>query len=47
MKIQYLNETVQKIWIGDPTTCVYQIIYDENDSDETKIIKYFIMHGLG
>ena len=33
--------------MGDPKTCVYQLIYDENDSDETKIIQYFIMHGLG
>ena len=33
--------------MGDPTTCVYQYIYDENESVDTKIIKYFIMHGLG
>ena len=32
--------------MDDPTKCVYQIIYDENDNDETKIIQYFIMHGL-
>ena len=47
MKIQYLNKFVQKIWMGDPTTCVYQFIYDENDSYDTKIILYFIMHELG
>ena len=33
--------------MGDPTTCVYQLIYDESESDYTKIIQYFIMHGLG
>ena len=33
--------------MGDPKTCVYQFIYDENDNDDTKIIQYFIMHGLG
>ena len=31
--------------LGDPTTCVYQFIFDENDSNDTKIIQYFIMHG--
>ena len=23
--------------LGDPTTCAYQFIFDENDSNETKI----------
>ena len=32
--------------MGDPTTCVYQLIYYENHSDDTNIIQYFIMHGL-
>ena len=41
------NELVQKFGMGDPKTCVYQFIYDENDSNEKKIIQYFIMHGLG
>ena len=27
--------------------CVYQFIYDDNSSDETKIIHYFIMHEMG
>ena len=31
----------------DPKTCVYQFIFDENDSNDTKIIQYFIMHVLG
>ena len=29
MKIKYANEFVKKIGMGDPTTCVYQFIYDE------------------
>ena len=33
--------------LGDNTTCVYQLIFDENDSNHTKTIQYFIMHGLG
>ena len=32
--------------MGDPTTYVYQLIYDENENNDTKIIQYFIMHGL-
>ena len=32
--------------IGDPTTCIYQFIYDENENDE-KINIYFTMNGLG
>ena len=32
--------------LGDPTTCIYQFIYDENDSNNTNIIQCFIMHGL-
>ena len=31
---------------GDPTTYVYPFIYDENKSDDTNIIQYFIIHGL-
>ena len=33
--------------MGDPTKYFYQFIYDKNDSDDTKIIQYFIMYGLG
>ena len=47
MKIKYANESVQKLGMGDPITCVYQFIYNEKDSVDTKIIQYFIMHGLG
>ena len=40
MKSQYANEFVQKIGMGDPTTFIYQIIYDEKDRVETKIIQF-------
>ena len=33
--------------MNDPTTCVYKLFYDENYSYDTKIIQYFIMHGMG
>ena len=33
--------------LGDPTICVYQLIFDENENIDTNIIQYFIMHGLG
>ena len=33
--------------MDDPTTCVYQFIYDENYSVDKNIIQYFNMHGLG
>ena len=46
MKIQYANELVQNLEMGDPKTCIYLFIYHENDSDGTKIIQYFIINGL-
>ena len=33
--------------MGDTETCVYQLVCDKNDNYETKIVQYFIMHGLG
>ena len=47
MQIQYTNALVQKLGMGDPKTCDYQIIYGKNDSDDTDIIQYCIMHGPG
>ena len=35
MIIQYANEFIEKIGMGDPTTCVYRFIYDEKDSFDT------------
>ena len=46
MKIKYANESIQKLGMGDPATYAYQFIYDGEDSDNTEIIQYFIMHGL-
>ena len=46
-KIQYVNEFVQNLVMVDPTTHVYQIVYNENHNDDTKVIQYFIMYGLG
>ena len=37
MKIQYTNEFIQNIVLGDPTACVYQLIFDEKYSNDTKI----------
>ena len=47
MKIQYENNFVHKLGIGDPTKCVYQFIYYEKDKYDTQITQYFIMNGLG
>ena len=47
MKIKYSNEFIQNLVLGDPTPCVYQFIFNENYSNDTKILQYFIMHGLG
>ena len=47
MKIQYVNEFIKKLWMGNPKTCVYQLIHDKNEIDYTKIIQYFIIHGMG
>ena len=47
MKIQYANEFIEQLGMGDPTTSVYQFIYDEKESIDTEIIQYFVMHGLG
>ena len=46
MKIKYANELIQNTGLVDPTTCVYQFIFHEDDSNETNMIPYFIMHGL-
>ena len=33
--------------LGDPTTCFYQFIFDWDDRNDTKILQYFVIHGLG
>ena len=47
MKIKYSNEFIQNMGFVDPTTCVYRFIFDQDDSNDTYIIQYFIMHVLG
>ena len=47
MEIQYANNFVQKLVMGDPTTCSYQFIYDEKDKNDTQITHYLLMHKLG
>ena len=37
MKVQYANEFIQNMVLGDPTTCVYQFIFYETYSKDTKI----------
>ena len=44
MKIQDVSEFVQKLEFGDPTTCVYQYIYNENHSDDKK--KHYALTGI-
>ena len=49
MKIRLSNESVKNLEISDPTMCVYQLIYDKNDNDDTKYTRYYyalkeIMH---
>ena len=46
MKIQYANNFVHKLWMSDPTTCVYQIIYYEKDKNDTRVTQNVMMHGL-
>ena len=46
IKIKYANEFVQKLDMGYPTACANQFIQDKNDRIDTKIMQYFIMHGL-
>ena len=47
MKLQYANEFDEQLGMGDPKTCVYQLICNEKYSVDTYIIQYFIIHGLG
>ena len=38
---------IHNIGLGDPTTCVYQFIFDKKDINGTQIKQYFVMHRLG
>ena len=47
MKVQYANKFIRNIVLGYIITCIYQFIFNENDSNDTNIMQYFIMHELG
>ena len=47
MRKIYANEFIQNTVLVVTTTCVYQLIFHENDCNETKILQYFIMYELG
>ena len=32
--------------LGDTNACVYWFTFDKEDSKDTQIIQYFVMHGL-
>ena len=42
MKIKYANYFILNMGFGDPTTCAYQFIFDENDSNDTNIKQYLL-----
>ena len=42
LEIQYANNFIQKLGIGDPITCVYKIIYKEKDINDTQITPYLL-----
>ena len=37
MKIQYAKKFVHKLGMGDPTTCVYHLIFYKKDKNDTQI----------
>ena len=47
MKIQNENKFILNIGLGDTKTRVYQLIYNEKESNHTKIIQNSIIHRLG
>ena len=44
--MKYANEFILNMGLDHPTTCVYQLFYNETYINYTKIIQYFIMHRL-
>ena len=42
MKIKDAKSVILNMGLGDSTTCAYQFIFDENDSNETKIKQYLL-----
>ena len=47
IKIKHSNEFIVNMGLGDPTTCVYQFVFDEDYSNDKNIIQHFIVHELG
>ena len=41
MKIWYANKLIKNLEISDPTMCVYQLIYYENDNDVPKYTIFY------
>ena len=35
---------IHNMRLDDPTTCIYQFIFDKYDSNDTNILQYFVMH---
>ena len=44
--MEYADEFIQHMGLGDPTLSVYHYIFDKEDSNDTKIIQYFVINGL-
>ena len=47
IKIKYSNYFIQNMVLCDPTTGAHQLIFDQDGSNNTKNIRYFIIRGLG
>ena len=42
MKIKYAKYFILNMGLGDTTTCAYQFILDENDSNDKNIKQYIL-----
>ena len=45
--MKYENGFIHNMVLGDPTTSVYQIFVYKDKTNDTNMIPYFVMHGLG
>ena len=41
--MQYAHEFILNLVLGDPTTWVYQLRFDEHDSNDTNNIQYLLV----
>ena len=46
MKIQYANELIHNMVLGDPKTYVYKFIFDENYSTDTNLYNVLLCMDL-